>query len=212
MTLQEQLAQYYAHISAVDAEIGRLLVALEENDTLANTLIVYSSDHGDMLGSHGLLRKGVFYRESAHVPLVLAWPDKIEAGQSNEMLLGLIDVFPTLLGLCGLPVPDFSRGEDHSAAILRGDKVGSRYVLHFSTSQKDRDFRAGRRGLRTLRRLYFTDGIDEHLFDTSEDPFEMRNLAEYSANANLKAMLAECLRDALPPAMSLRASSQPEDS
>ncbi len=204
MTLQEQLGQYYGHISAIDAEIGRLLAALEEMDGLGNTLIVYSSDHGDMLGSHGLLRKGVFYRESAQVPLVLSWPGRIDAGQENEMLLGMIDVYPTLIGLCGLRVPRGARGEDHSAGVLRGDSVGSRYVLHFSTNQTDPEFRAGRRGLRTLRHLYFTDGNEERLFDTIDDPFEMRNLAGDEDYADLRAMLAACLQRNLPAEMAIR--------
>ena len=175
MTLQEQLGQYYAHISAVDAEIGRLLTTLEETDALAETLIVYTSDHGDMLGSHGKLRKGAFFRESAQVPLVLAWPEKIAAGQENEMLIGLIDIYPTLLGLCGLDVPDTARGEDLSTGILAKHRTGARYVVHFSTSQDDLDFREGSRGLRTLRHLYLTDGKQESLFDTFDDPFEMRD-------------------------------------
>ncbi len=204
MTLQEQMGQYYAHISAVDAEVGRLVTALEEADALDNTLIVYSSDHGDMLGSHGLLRKGVFYKESAQVPLVLSWPGRIGAGQENEMLLGLIDVYPTLIGLCGLPVPVGARGEDYSAGVLRGDSAGSRFVLHFSTGQRDPAFRSGQRGLRTLRHLYVTDGSKEELFDTLDDPFEMRNLAGDGTHADLRQMLAECLQYNLPPEMTLR--------
>ena len=204
MTLQEQLKQYYAHISAIDREIGRLISALEEMDWLANTLIVYSSDHGDMLGSHGRLRKGSFYRESAQVPLVLSWPGRIESGQESEMLVGLIDIFPTLLGLCGLPVPDSARGEDLAAGILAKQATGARFVLHFSTDQKDPEFRAGSRGLRSPRHLYFTDGKEERLFDTSVDPFELRDLAAEATHGSLKAMLAECLRRALPPGMSLR--------
>ena len=207
MTLQEQLGQYYAHISAVDTEIGRLLTKLEETDALAETLIVYTSDHGDMLGSHGKLRKGAFFRESAQVPLVLAWPGKIAAGQENEMLIGLIDIYPTLLGLCGLDVPDTARGEDLSTGILAKHRTSARYVVHFSTSQDDLYFRNGSRGLRTRRHLYFTDGKQECLFDTSEDPFEMRDLAADKAYADLKAMLAECLRRALPPSMSIRPAS-----
>ena len=204
MTLQEQLGQYYAHISAVDAEVGRLIGALEELDEPGNTLIVYSSDHGDMLGSHGLLRKGVFYKESAQVPLVLSWPGRIEAGRENGMLFGLIDVYPTLVGLCGLRVPDVARGQDHSEGVLRGNSAGSRYVLHFNTGQSDPEFRSGQRGLRTLRNLYFTDGIEEALFDTLHDPFEMQNLASEPTHAELKAMLAACLQRALPPNMALR--------
>ena len=191
MTLQEQLGQYYAHISAVDGEIGRLLAALEEMDELANTLIVYTSDHGDMLGSHGMLRKGAFFRESAQVPLVLAWPEKIAAGQENEMLIGLIDIYPTLLGLCGLPVPDGARGEDFSTGILAEHRTGARYVVHFSTSQDDLDFREGSRGLRTRRHLYFTDGNEERLYATLDDPLEMRDLSADKGYSNLKTVLAE---------------------
>jgi arylsulfatase A-like enzyme len=204
MTLQEQMSQYYAHISAIDREIGRLISALEEMDGLADTLIVYSSDHGDMLGSHGKLRKGAFYRESAQVPLVLSWPGRIESGQESEMLVGLIDISPTLLGLCGLPVPDSARGEDLAAGILAKQATGARFVLHFSTDQKDPEFRAGSRGLRTPRHLYFTDGKEDRLFDTSVDPFELRDLAPEATHGSLKAVLAECLRRALPPGMSLR--------
>ncbi len=207
MTLQEQLRQYYAHISAIDSEIGRLMSVLEEKDGLSNTLIIYSSDHGDMLGSHGRLRKGAFYRESAQVPLVLSWPGKIQTGQKSELLVGLIDFYPTLLGLCGLPVPDGARGEDLSAGILAKQNTGSLYVLHFSTDQNDPEFRAGSRGLRTKRHLYFTNGIEEHLFDTLEDPFELQNLAADPSYGNLKSLLTECLLGALPPAMSIR---QPE--
>ena len=207
MTLQEQLGQYYAHISAVDAEIGRLLTKLEETDALAETLIVYTSDHGDMLGSHGKLRKGAFFRESAQVPLVLAWPGKIAAGQENEMLIGLIDIYPSLLGLCGLDVPDTARGADLSTGILAKHRTGARYVVHFSTSQDDSGFREGSRGLRTPHHLYFTDGIEERLFDSVDDPLEMRDLAADSEYSNLKALLADCLRRALPPSMSIRPAS-----
>ena len=207
MTLQEQLGQYYAHISAVDAEIGRLLTKLEETDALAETLIVYTSDHGDMLGSHGKLRKGAFFRESAQVPLVLAWPGKIAAGQENEMLIGLINIYPSLLGLCGLDVPDTARGADLSTGILAKHRTGARYVVHFSTSQDDSGFREGSRGLRTPHHLYFTDGIEERLFDSVDDPLEMRDLAADSEYSNLKALLADCLRRALPPSMSIRPAS-----
>ena len=207
MTLQEQLGQYYAHISAVDAEIGRFLTKLEETDALAETLIVYTSDHGDMLGSHGKLRKGAFFRESAQVPLVLAWPGKIAAGQENEMLIGLIDIYPSLLGLCGLDVPDTARGADLSTGILAKHRTGARYVVHFSTSQDDSGFREGSRGLRTPHHLYFTDGIEERLFDSVDDPLEMRDLAADSEYSNLKALLADCLRRALPPSMSIRPAS-----
>lgn len=209
MTLQEQYGQYYAHISAVDAEIGRLLAALETGDSLTETLVVYSSDHGDMLGSHGRLRKGVFYQESAQVPLVLSWPGRIAKGEESEMLVGLIDIFPTLAGLCGLEVPDGARGTDLSRGILSGESTGARYVLHFNTLADDSEFRKGSRGLRTERHLYFTDGIEEHLFDSLNDPWEMRELAAEETYADLRAMLAECLGRALPAEMSIREAGWP---
>ncbi|MDE0310636.1 MAG: sulfatase [Caldilineaceae bacterium] len=209
MTLQEQYGQYYAHISAVDAEIGRLLAALEAEGSLTKTLVVYCSDHGDMLGSHGRLRKGVFYRESAQVPLVLSWPGRIAKGEESEMLVGLIDIFPTLAGLCDLEAPDGVRGTDLSKGILSGDGTGARYVLHFNTRQDDPEFRKGSRGLRTWRHLYITDGNEDQLFDTLNDPWEMRDQAAEDAYADLKAMLADCLCRALPPAMALREAGWP---
>ena len=204
MTLQEQLGQYYAHISAVDRELGRLLSALEEMDALENTLVVYTSDHGDMLGSHGRLRKGVFYRESAQVPLLLAWPGTIDQGQTREMLIGLIDIYPTLTGLCGLAAPVSARGADLSSAILAGEGTGVEQVLHFNTRQGDRQFSEGSRGLRTLRYLYFTNGEEERLFDSLEDPMEIRDVAADHAYAGVKTELAQCLQQALPPAMMIR--------
>lgn len=209
MTLQEQMAQYYAHISAVDSEIGRLLEALEAEGILSDSLVVYCSDHGDMLGSHGRLRKGVFYRESAQVPLVLSWPGRIAAGEESEILVGLIDIYPTLAGLCGLQAADGARGTDLSAGVLSGDRPGARYVLHFNTRMDDPEFRKGSRGLRTERHLYFTDGTEDRFFDTLNDPWEMRDLAADDSYADLRAMLADCLRRALPAEMSIREAGWP---
>ena len=82
-------------------------------------------------------------------------------------------------------------------------------MLHCNTRQDDPEFRKGSRGLRTERHLYITDGNEDQLFDTLNDPGEMRDLAAEDAYADIKAMLADCLRRALPPAMALREAGWP---
>ncbi len=96
-------AAYWAMIDLIDIAVGRMLQALEETDQLGRTLVVFTSDHGELLGDHGLYLKGPhFYEPSIRVPLILSWPGHIAPGQSAE-LVELVDLAPTLLAACGLP-------------------------------------------------------------------------------------------------------------
>ena len=104
-------AAYYAMIEHVDAEFGRLLDALEESGEMANTIIIFTSDHGELLGDHGLILKGCrFYEGLTHVPLIVAWPDGFASGLASTALVELVDLAPTLLEACGLPVPGAIQG------------------------------------------------------------------------------------------------------
>src|SRR3546814_11573957 len=100
-------ALYWAEVEQIDANIGRLLDYLDRSGQLDNTLIVFTSDHGDMLGDHGLVNKGCrFYEGLVRVPLIFWWPGRIEQGLQSNALVSLIDIAPTLLEISGEPVPN----------------------------------------------------------------------------------------------------------
>ncbi|MEM7033394.1 MAG: sulfatase-like hydrolase/transferase [Chloroflexota bacterium] len=103
-------AAYWGLVTRVDAMIGQMLDALRDNDFLENTLIIYTSDHGDMLGEHGLWWKHVFYEESVKVPLIVSWPGVIEAGQRCENVVSALDVNATILDALGAPALPSSSG------------------------------------------------------------------------------------------------------
>ncbi len=116
-----ELSGYYAHIEATDRAIGRLIAWLKASDEWENTLFVFTSAHGDMHGSHGLFRKGWPHDQSVRVPLLLSWPKLLAQGRRDPLLISLLDLGPTLWGLCfGEPERSWSikrHGVDLSAAV-----------------------------------------------------------------------------------------------
>ena len=116
--LAERLGEYYDLCELLDVEVGRLLDALEAEGLSENTLLVFTSDHGDMLGSHGMLFKEHPYEESVRVPLILRQPGRIAAGGETDALVSNVDLMPTLTRLAGLDVPPTCTGRDLSALLL----------------------------------------------------------------------------------------------
>ena len=105
------IAAYYAQIELIDAQMGRMLDALEESGQRENTIIIFTSDHGEMLGDHGLLLKGCrFYEGAVHVPLIISWPDRFRMDLRSDALVELIDIVPTLLEAAELPLPENVQG------------------------------------------------------------------------------------------------------
>ena len=113
---------YFSHVSALDHEMGRLMTKLTELGIETNTIICYSSDHGDMLGSHDLWAKRRPWEESINVPFIVRWPGHIPAGIRLDHLFSTPDIAPTLLGLASVPAPSRMQGVDLSDA-LRGKDV-----------------------------------------------------------------------------------------
>ena len=101
--------QYYAAVTGVDEQFGRILEYLKANHMEEDTLVVLSADHGEMLGSHGRMSKNVWYEESIHIPLYLRWKGQLAPAEYKE-LLASPDHMPTLLGLLDIPVPDTCHG------------------------------------------------------------------------------------------------------
>jgi len=205
-TARELLAGYYAHCTALDDCVGTLLRVLRETGLEQNTLVVFTSDHGDLLGSHGGRNKQQPFDECVRVPLLLHWPAGLGTrGRKLDALINSEDLMPTILGLCGLPIPPTVEGLDYSD-YLRGGKNPSDGATLISCvapfGQWTRKV-GGReyRGVRTLRYTYVRDLAGPWLlFDNRQDPGQMNNLVGRPGSAGVQASLDSILNRKLAEA------------
>ncbi|MEH6681488.1 MAG: sulfatase-like hydrolase/transferase [Sediminicola sp.] len=179
-----RLAKYWAQIDLIDVNIGRILKTLEETGQLDNTLIIFTSDHGDMVGDHGLVNKGCrFYEGLVRVPLIFWYPREIKQNIQSKALVELIDIVPTILQMTGLPGRKKVQGKS-LLPILTGAKspdyhkpyVRSEYydtllqedstMINYGTMYRDEGYKIV---------SYHGHGAGE-LFDLKEDPYEFKNL------------------------------------
>jgi len=179
-------AHYYANISLIDEGIGKILAALEEVDALDNTLIIFTSDHGDALGDHGLPFKGFFYDCMAHVPLILRGPG-VPASERCGALVSTLDLIPLFYQTCELDAPDTLQGED-IAHLLRDPSASLRAAVYSELS--------GRAMVQTddYKYAYYRDGSAE-LYDLRRDPHEVENLAGRADHAAVENELRTRLLD-----------------
>jgi len=188
---RKDIAGYYAAITAVDAQIGRLLKVLKELGMEENTLVLFTSDHGNMLGSQGAVLKRKPWEESIGVPGIIRYPGKVSAGKKSDALFSHVDLCPTLLSLCQVAVPGHMQGADFSGVILGQQDSGpdSAYFQIFGPYHGDGTAHAWR-GVRTERYMYARwESGPWLLYDLENDPYEMKNLAaEPSASALLREM------------------------
>jgi len=181
---RKMLAGYYAHITALDGQLGRLLQFLDETpDPRApekrlaeTTIVVFGSDHGDMLGSHGQYFKSQPYKESTGVPLIMRWPGRISAGRCSDGPISLVDLMPSLLALSGVEIPPQAEGEDLALFILGDESRAQDSVwINFPVDVKiihSPPFR----GVVTRDHTYaVTREGPWCLFDNKQDPFQ-RNI------------------------------------
>lgn len=180
-------AEYYRYITYLDAQIGRVLDALDASPHANNTYIVFAADSGVARGSHGLIGKQNMYEHSMRVPLIVAGPG-LAQGKTTEAMCYLFDVLPTLGALCGIKGPATSEGIDLTAT-LRDPAKPARTTLMFA-------FRHVQRAVRDERwKLIRYPEIDRtQLFDLQNDPQETTNLAARPEQAPRVAALTEALR------------------
>ena len=204
------LAGYYAHCSAIDKSVGDIVATLDALGMRDDTALIFASDHGDMLGSQGLTRKQKPWEESIRVPFLLRYPAKYgRGGRDVDAFMNAHDIMPTLLGVCGLPIPDTVDGNDISARVDASDSEDCALLACFHPFGEWRRDAGGRefRGLRTRRYTYCRtlDGA-WLLYDNFADPYQLENLAERDEYAGLRreldarldAKLAEIGDDFLP--------------
>lgn len=204
------LAGYYAHGAALDACFGRLLDTLDRLDLADDTIVVFTSDHGDLLGSQGLWNKQWPHDESIRVPFLLRWPAGRGRGPLTlEAPIDAPDLMPTLLRLCGAVVPAGVEGRDFSPMILgreSDDPYAAAVLSCYTPFHQMKRSEGGReyRGLRTVRHTYVR-GLDGPwlLFDNAADPYQLHNLAGTPAagaiQSDLDARLSARLRQLNDP-------------
>ncbi len=202
---RREIADYYGCCTGLDTQMARLLEVLDRLGLSEETIVCYTSDHGDHLSSHGYGKprdswmhpsmrasKATPYEESIHVPFIVRWPGATPAGTRSDAFFGAIDLMPTLLGACGVPLPEGIQGRDVSS-VWRGESAPADTVLTPGASESvylqnmahgwpNRDAWVGRwRGVRTERWTYarwYGNEYGPWLFDRVNDPLEMINLAE----------------------------------
>lgn len=190
-------AGYYGLMAHIDQQVNRIREALVDFGVARDTILAFTSDHGDMMGDHDMFRKGVGYEGSARVPFLVAGSPSdgsIVRGGIVDEVVELRDIMPTLLDLAGLPIPESVDGRS-LAPFLRGERPAWRDYLHGEHTQLGQSLQ------------WLTDGIikycwasgegTEELFDLASDPGELRNLAaepEHAATLELwRSRLVECL-------------------
>ena len=201
---KQWLAGYYAHCTALDACVGDLLQTLREEGIEDDTIFIFTSDHGDMLGSQGHQKKQRPWDESLRVPFLLQYPALLgRASREVDALIDAPDIMSTLLGLCNLPIPETVEGFDFSG-YLKGDEIEIADSIVISCphpfGQWIRTRHGGMeyRGLRT-RRYTYTRTLEGPwlLYDNEQDPYQLNNLANQPGSAKLQAKLEAELQEKL---------------
>ncbi len=202
-------ARYWAEIELIDANIGRLLDHLDRSGQLDNTLIIFTSDHGEMLGDHGLINKGCrFYEGLVRVPLIFWWPGHIKKGLQSNALVELIDIAPTLLEITGEPVPARMQGKS-LLPILEGRAdpdefrpyVRSEFYETLKSGPRDRVSNATMIRTRNHKLVNYHGHEKGELFDLRKDPEEFENLWDDPASQQVKLELMRMSFDATVSAL-----------
>ncbi len=175
-------AYYYANITFIDEQVGRILDALEEEGLRQSTLVVFSSDHGELLGDHDLWYKCFGFEGSLRVPLLLCWPKVLAENTRYDGLATLLDLYPTILHAAGIECQKYTGpGKDLCALIAKEDSHEAVY-----SEVMENPFTMFHVRTKRYKYLFYQNGGFEQLFDLQRDPQERKNLASYEAYRELK--------------------------
>lgn len=178
-----QIKNYYANMTGVDEQIGRILGALRDQHLLDNTIVLFTADHGNCLGKHNEESKNNIFEESLRVPFMVYWKGRVQPGVDNRLLASMPDIFPTLLDLAGLrkQIPADVDGTSLAPYLLarRGTLPAMQFLIGGIYSNEGQ-VNSGFRGVRTARYklAYQRRGkdVEGYLFDLEKDPYELKNL------------------------------------
>lgn len=196
---------YFACVNGVDEQIGKVVTELKRLGLYDNTIIVFSADHGEMLGSHGFMHKNIWFKEAYEIPLIVHYPQQLKP-KTDDLLISVPDYMPTLLGLVGLSdkIPSSVEGKDYSDA-LRGKKMKRPSKQLYFGSSPDNPA-AGRRGLRnheyTFAAVKHKNGvISYYLYNDGKDPYQMNNIygKDKALDKKMRKELKKLLQDMNDP-------------
>jgi choline-sulfatase len=203
--VRRQHAQaYYASISFMDAQVGRVVKTLDHFGLADNTIIVFTSDHGYHIGEHGLWQKMSIFEESARVPLLIVAPGVSKKGTAAKTPVGLIDLYPTLTELCGVKAPPNLQGQSLVPILKNPNEKGRGWAISQVNRNRGAKNADGKRfsgySLRTPRWRYteWDEGRQgRELYDHESDPNELTNLADVPKYAATVTELSNQLRAAV---------------
>jgi arylsulfatase A-like enzyme len=176
----EHVKHYFAAVTGIDEQFGRILQALDDAGLTEDTIVVFSADHGEMMGSHGRMHKGVWYDEALLIPFIIRWPGHITPGR-DDLLLSVPDIMPSLLSLMGLGahIPSEVEGNGYAGAFLGETIARPEAALYLRVPPAAPQL--GARGLRTHRYTFaieHTEGqVHQYLYDNQADPYQLHNIA-----------------------------------
>lgn len=208
---REARQAYYASISFMDAQLGRVISALDRLGLAESTIVVFTSDHGYHLGEHGLWQKMSLFEESARVPMIVSIPDLKTPGSRSTQVVELLDLYPTLAHACGLDAPKNLDGQNLIPLTENPSNAGRGYALtQVTRNGKSKDGAYMGYSLRTPRYRYTEWGeageLGKELYDHDKDPHEMQNLAGETNQQEIE----ENLHGLLLEAKARKASKHPE--
>lgn len=181
-------AHYYANITFIDEQIGAIVQTLKDEGLYDKTLIIFTSDHGDLMGDHGLWYKGFGYEGSIHIPMIMHLPGVIKAGTRCSEITSLLDIFPTVSATVGIDL-DNNRPGNNLFDLINDDNKKScdfgvseifmppNYMLHVRTKE--------------WKYLFYQNGGYEELYNLKDDPHELTDLAENKKYSHIKKELAD---------------------
>lgn len=180
--IDEMKRHYFAKITTVDEQIGRVLASLEQRGWLENSLLIFCSDHGEMLGDHGLAYKWLMYDPIVHIPLIIRHPGSVDNPSTVTDLVSLMDLGPTILQAAGIDAPTYMEGQS-LLPYLNGEPIEPREFV-FCEDNYQVMMRS-----QTHKLVYYIGQEAGELYDLSADPHELENLWERPEAAEMKGYL-----------------------
>ena len=192
--LQKLMRNYYGMVKCIDDNVGQILDDLRERKILDRTIIVFTSDHGDLCGEHGRLNKGVPYEGSARIPFLIHCPRKIKGNTVVNSALGTVDFLPTVLSLMDTPVPHAVDGRNASALFTHSQKTEWEDIAFVrSTSQPGKASSGWISAITARFKLVYSSNEEPWLIDLKADPNELTNLFGQPAHKEKARWMTERL-------------------